>query len=28
VAAYYAANDPTKAQELIAILQKTTGLKS
>jgi hypothetical protein len=23
VAAYYAANDPTKAQELIAILQKT-----
>ena len=28
VAAYYAANDPTKAQELIAILQKATGLKS
>jgi hypothetical protein len=28
VAAYYAANDSTKAQELIAILQKTPGLKS
>jgi hypothetical protein len=28
VAAHYAANDPTKAQELIAILQKPTELKS
>jgi len=28
VAAHYAANDPTKAQELIAILQKPAELKS
>ena len=28
VAAYYAANDPAKAQELIAVLQKAPGLKS